>query len=330
MDRFSLYTAVFFTFGTSLAAAGCGDSGSDPAMASEAGTAASADDTAGGPSGDDDPDTTGAADETGDADSGTDDPPMSGFGRPISGGGTAGGFATIPLMIGDDEYLVQTNPWGGAEQTITAGSGAVFRVDSITHPPGGNDWDVASFPSVFKGTNYGGDSTANSGLPLAISEISTVRTGLRANALGTGFAGNATYDVYFTNAPTYTGGPPDVYLMVWYSAKSLNPINGEGEGWDCSATPPTYIGACSGAGSTTIDGATIHRFRGLNGSAQVLSYVVDVPVDVWEFDLADFIDDAVEQGVLNSSMHLQSIQAGFEIADAGTGLTVEDFYIDVG
>ena len=256
-------------------------------------------------------------------------PPESGFGREIVGGGTADGFSTIPLTIGGEEYKVLTNPWGGATQTITAGGGAVFTVDSITHPGGGNDWDVAAFPSVFKGMSYGGESTANSGLPLAITDITHVYTGLQNNALAADYQGNATYDVYFTNSEFYDGGPPDTYLMVWFDAKGLNPINTDGEGWSCGANPPTYIQACSGAGETTIAGKKFYRFFGANGNATVISYAPETRMEVWEFDLAAFIQDSVDGGALTEDMYLQSVQAGFELADAGAGLTVEDFYIDI-
>ena len=85
------------------------------------------------------------------------------------------------------------------------------------------------------------------------------------DALAAAYQGNATYDVYFTNSESYAGGPPDTYLMVWFDAKGLNPINSEGEGWSCGGVPPTYIQACTGAGETTIAGKKFHRFFGING-----------------------------------------------------------------
>ncbi|MEM7152811.1 MAG: hypothetical protein AAF799_08210 [Myxococcota bacterium] len=251
------------------------------------------------------------------------------FGQQISGGGTAAGFTTLDISIGSDQYKVQTNPWGGATQTITAGGGKVFSIDSITHPPGGNDWDVHTFPSVYKGTAYGGEPTTGSGLPIAVSDISSVCTGMRTNAIGNSYSGNATYDVYFTHDQNYAGGPPDTYLMVWYVAKSLNPINSPGEGWDCAANPPTFIGACSGAGDVMINGQRFYRFRGPNGNAEVISYVPDSAMHEWEFDLNDFIQDAISVGAVTPGMYLQSIQGGLEVADGGNGLMIEDFYANV-
>ena len=137
------------------------------------------------------------------------------------------------------------------------------------------------------------------------------------------------YDVYFTNDEEYTSGGPDVYLMVWFHANGLNPINGPGEGWSCASDAPTYVESCSAAGSVNVDGSTFHRFIGPNGPATVISYVPETRMDEWEFDLKDFIDDAVDQGVVSEAMYLQSIQAGFELVSGGSGLTVHGFYADV-
>lgn len=260
------------------------------------------------------------------------EPQDGGFGREITGGSTESGFAMIDLTIGGEEYLVTTNPWGGATQTITAGDGQIFTVDSMEAPDGGNAWDVASFPSVFKGASYGGDRTADSGMPVHISALQSVQTGMKTNASSITYNGNTTYDVYFTQTEDYnvTGdGPPDVYLMVWFHSNAINPINGEGEGWTCASEPPTNIEACTGAGSMNVDGKTFHRFIGSNGEAEVISYAPEESFDEWEFDLNDFISDAVSEGVLTEEMYLQSVQGGFELIENGAGLTIYDYYVDV-
>ena len=182
---------------------------------------------------------------------------------------------------------------------------------------------------VTTGVAQGGEPTADSGMPVAIEDISNIWTGLKANTVSNTYQGNTTYDVYFTNAETYVGGPPDTYLMVWYDAKGLNQINGEGEGWNCNANPPTYVDSCSGAGDVTIAGTKFYRFIGNNGGHGVISYVPETRMGEWEFDLKAFIDDAVAQGVLTPAMYMQSVQAGLELADGGAGLTIEDFYIDI-
>lgn len=269
----------------------------------------------------------------GDSDAGADgDDFGSGFGREVLGGQTRDGYSTDPLQIGGEQYMVTTNPWGGATQVITSGNGAIFTVDSMVAPEGGNAWDVASFPSVFRGTSYSGDRTMESGMPIQISNIDSVRTGMKTNATSITYKGNTTYDVYFTNAEDYNvggNGPPDVYLMVWFHSNAINPINTEGEGWTCASQPPTHIDSCTGAGSLQIDGKTFHRFVGPNGESTVISYAPDQNFNVWEFELNDFIEDAVTQGVLSESMYLQSVQGGFELIEGGSGLTIEDYYVNV-
>ena len=93
-----------------------------------------------------------------------------------------------------------TNPWGGAEQTISVGGDKIFTVEAMEAPAGGNAWDVAAFPSVFRGASYGGDRTTDSGMPVQISAIDSVRTGMKTNASAITYKGNTTYDVYFTAA----------------------------------------------------------------------------------------------------------------------------------
>lgn len=252
-----------------------------------------------------------------------------GFNQEITGGGTADGFELFELTIDGDGYFVQTNPWGGAEQTISAGDGSVFEVVEMTAPSGGESWDVASFPSVFRGTNYGGDQTPESGTPIAISEITSIQTGLSTNSSSIDYTGNATYDVYFTDSEAYSGEAPDTYLMVWFDANGINPINGEDEDWSCAGEAPTYIDSCSGAGSVEVDGKTFHRFVGSNGESPVISYVPDTRFDEWEFDLNDFVEDAVAEGVLTDQMYLQGVQGGFELIEGGAGLTISGFYAEV-
>src|SRR5690606_32124630 len=204
-----------------------------------------------------------------------------------------------------------TNPWGGAIQTISAGGDVVFTVDSMEAPAGGNAWDVAAYPSVFRGASYGGERTQDSGMPIQVSAIELVRTGMKTNATSITYNGNTTYDVYFTNAEDFNvggSGPPDVYLMVWFHSNAINPINTEGEGWSCASEPPTHSDSCTGAGSVTIGGKTFFRFIGSNGAAQVISYAPVSNFEEWEFDLSEFISDAVAEGVLTNEMYLQSVQ----------------------
>ena len=97
---------------------------------------------------------------------------------------------------------------------------------------------------------------------------------------------------------------------------------------DRTTTNPWHIAMSNGL-VTTIGGRRFFRFTGPNGNASVITYVPETRMDEWEFDLNDFIQDAVSVGVVSSSMYLQGVQAGFELADAGAGLTIEEFCVDI-
>lgn len=250
------------------------------------------------------------------------------FGSIVEGGGEKSGYSIFDLTIGGQSYNVQTNPWGGADQIIRAGGGNVFEVIQMIPPGGGNDWDVAAYPSVYKGTDQGGNSSSNSGMPIAIGNIASVRTGLSTNTTSIPFKGNTTYDVYFTKSGSFSGGSPDEFLMVWFDASEFNPLNGE-DGYNCGGRPPIYIDACSNQDRIEVSGKLFYRFFGNNGQKDVISYVSAKPMDAWEFDLKYFIDDAVAHGYLDPNMYLVSIQAGFEMVEGGEGLRVKDFYADV-
>ena len=49
----------------------------------------------------------------------------------------------------------------------------------------------------------------------------------------------------------------------------------------------------------------------------------------YSFDLKDFIDEAVASGDLNGNFFLTDVFAGFEIWSGGTGLSVNNFTVDV-
>lgn len=250
------------------------------------------------------------------------------FFESFEGGGEATGYQVFDLTRDGESYNVQTNPWGGGDQIIVAGGDNAFEVVQMIAPEGGNDWDVAAYPSVYKGTDQGGYSTIDSGMPIAIPDITSVRTGLSTNTRSVAFQGNTTYDVYFTHSPDFSGGPPDNFLMVWFDAEDFNPIN-SGEGYNCSGQAPSFVAACSDEGRIQVQGKVFYRFFGSNGHADVVSYVPAQAMDSWEFDLKYFIDDSVERGYLAPDMYLVSIQAGFEMAEGGAGLKVKDFYADV-
>ncbi|OPE44969.1 hypothetical protein BV508_30755 [Mycobacterium intermedium] len=68
-------------------------------------------------------------------------------------------------------------------------------------------------------------------------------------------------------------------------------------------------------------------WMGSNGQNTVTSYVATEPIEVWTFDVMDFVDhtDSIASLPVNQSWYLTSIQAGFEPWQGGVGLAVESF-----
>lgn len=253
-------------------------------------------------------------------------------GLQIEGEGTADGTDYLSVAIAGKQYFVQANAWGGATQEITAGSGAVFHVDSFENAPGAEAWDVGAYPSVLLGSRYQGyGATKNSGMPIAVNKITSIPTGLSTNRMALpNVVANTAYDVWFTDGEVYSTENPDlaVLLMVWFGSHNVNPITDAG--YSCGGDAPTYTTACPTHGTFEYKGVTFHRFVGSHADGSiVMSYLAESPMDQWAFDLADIIADATEQEVISPEMYLQNIQAGFEIIENGAGLSIDCFYADV-
>jgi hypothetical protein len=258
-----------------------------------------------------------------------------------TGGGTTGcpnpsGSGTITSQYGDahvmcpKDYIVQNNAWGStAGQQLTFGPGAKFKVTVQNENRTGNT-TPAGYPSIFTGA-YNNRSTANSGLPRAISQIAagSVQTSFTWAANGASGSWNAAYDVWFS---TGSGGDPAAsapsggYLMVWF----YDPPDNQ---------PISMTGAPITNGSVTIGGKQFNIWYGTNNGGgvnrPVVSYVAQQNFNSWTFSLGDFIRDATGRdcatGVkcLNSSWYLSTVFAGFEIWRGSMGLEVTDFGVTV-
>jgi len=181
------------------------------------------------------------------------------------------------------------------------------------------------FPSIFIGS-YSGKTTKGSNLPKQVSALTSVPTVFSTNADQKGTANyNATYDVWMTKTDAVvTGsspGPGGAYLMVWLfkptdrqprgtiqsSGHSVDGIPGSWTIWydegNPNANPPSY---------------------------PCVSYVSNTVLSSLEFDLNNFIQDAVksENGV-TSSQYLSIVFAGFEVWGGGDGLQIKRFCANV-
>jgi hypothetical protein len=253
-----------------------------------------------------------------------------------SGGGTAScatpsGSGSLTTQFQDahvmcpKDYIVQNNAWGStAGQTVMFGPGAKFKVTTQNENRANNS-TPAGYPSIFTGA-YNNRSTANSGLPRAISQIAagSLMTSFTWADNGAQGSWNAAYDVWFStssNGDPTASGPSGGYLMVWYYKPSDN--------------QPVGALLSNGMGSATIGGKQFNVWYGTNNGKPVVSYVATSNFNSWTYSLGDFIQDATTrscQGTtkcLNSSWYLTAVFGGFEIWRGSVGLEVKDFGVTV-
>jgi len=212
-------------------------------------------------------------------------------------------------------YVLITNGWGPGFQSHTVSwNGTAFTVDKMAGTAGSGG-QPASYPSVFCG-QYSVMQRGDCGLPKAISELTSLRTGWRwaPNGNETGEY-NAAYDIWVGDATRFTG-----YLMVWLR------------------DPPSYQPA--GSPNAMHQGVTVANVEGTwdiwNGT------VNNLPIVNWvrrqgtdshqiEFDVLDFVRDAEQRGLtIPGSTHVRAVAVGFEIWQGPiAGLKSEDFYVHV-
>jgi hypothetical protein len=208
------------------------------------------------------------------------------------------------------EYIVQNNIWSttGVTQKLWA-QGTSFLVTEQTGNASVAGAPV-SYPSIFIGSNFS-HTSANSGLPRAVSSLGPITTRMTHNA-DASIPGifNASYDVWFsTSSAGDSGNPTGGYLMVWL--------------WDPSQAQP--------AGSLQVSGITINGASGTwdvwHSGTNVTSYVRTQTIKSLTFDLNQFIRDAVSRGYIQNSSYLSNVFGGFEIWSGGTGLNLQCFYV---
>jgi hypothetical protein len=235
-------------------------------------------------------------------------------------------------------YIIQNNNWGnptGSTQVINY-TGTSFTVQSSS---GSGSSAPASFPSTYVGANgqiaNGTYNTwADSGLPKQISAMQSAMTSFTWSGGTSGGDFNATYDVWFASSQPTAGSYNDAitgFLMVWlYKPGGKQPIG-------------TSVRTASIAGHTwnVWVGPRGNTSTGTGpASRPVISYVAqDSPVMSLNFNLKDFINDAVSHadtnngvtGPFSSSWYLTDVFAGFEIwtGSNATNLKSTNFSIAV-
>jgi hypothetical protein len=241
-------------------------------------------------------------------------------------------FGLAHVGCNGKDYIVQNNDWGvsSASETINYGPGTKMNV-TVQGGTGANG-APASYPSIYTGfwSNNATRTTANSGLPRAVSAItsaaagSAIKTSWTWAANGATGSYNAAYDVWFSTTSAGDPGavPSGGFLMVWYHKPTANQPVG------------TSIGSATIA---SIPGKTWSVWYGTNSSngKPVVSYVAQSDITSLSYSLGDFIADAVTRNCvgttkcLSSSWYLTNVYAGFEIWSGGVGLATTDFAVTV-
>lgn len=231
------------------------------------------------------------------------------------GSGTNQQFQNIATS--DNRYQFQSNGWNlmGAGHSISLLPGNGFKMDS----QGCNSTGSApcSFPSIYIGTDADGERTAGGGLPKAVNSIASIPTCLGWASGGTPASDeyNVSYDVWFNSDPNATHAQE--FLMVWLR------------------DPPSFQpgGAFPELNGVVIGGQTWTMWHGPNADNQpVTSYVAPnfrADGQAYEFNLKDFIDDAVERGHLNPSLNLIAVMGGMEIWGGAQGASITGFHATV-
>ena len=199
-------------------------------------------------------------------------------------------------------YVVQNNRWGtGAAQCIdVTPTGFAITTEAGSAPTNGAP---LAYPSVYLGCHYNNCSPGTS-LPMQLSQIHSANSNISyAYANGTF---DAAYDIWLDPTPK-KDGVNQQEIMIWFNRQgAIQPVG-------------------SAAGNTTIGGKTWQVWQGNNGQNGVISYVATAPIDSWNLNVLDFVNDVKSRGTVTNSWYLTSIQAGFEPWNGGVGLAINSF-----
>ena len=209
-------------------------------------------------------------------------------------------------------YTIMNNEWhSAAAQCSTTDGSASFTVvnSSIASrhgTPGG-------YPFIYKGCHWGA-CTSGSGLPIQVARIhpGTVITSWSTTQPGGSNVYNATYDIWFNQAPATTGQPDGAELMIW-----LN-----------------HRGHVHPAGSLVASNVSIgsHDYHVWlrQGRWNTITYTMTTgTTSVSRLDLQALVANAVSRGYIGSFWYLISVEAGFELWRGGAGLATNSFSVNV-
>jgi hypothetical protein len=241
--------------------------------------------------------------------------PSGGLGSAMqSGTGTSSErYATEMVSRNDVPYILITNGWGPGFQSHTVSwNGTSFTVEAMEGMRGSGG-QPASYPSVFCG-HYSVQQVPDCGLPKAIDQIKSLRTGWRWSANGNTGPYNAAYDIWLG---TDTGF--GMYLMVWLRDPPTEQPAGSPDPANQGVTVANAPGVWNIWSGTVNNRPIINWVRAEGSDSSEI-----------EFDVMDFIRDAQARGLTITGTQVNAVAVGFEIWQGPiTNLKTEDFYVDV-
>jgi hypothetical protein len=210
-------------------------------------------------------------------------------------------------------YRIQNNvaTANNGQQCITAkagGGSSAFTIDSSNLSTGGNA--PVAYPSIVYGWHFG-QVTTGTGLPKALSSITSAPSSVSFTVPPGGGKFNAAYDIWAM--PTSAGNNPatpagGVEIMIWLGAGGgPQPIGSPGD-------------------TVSIGDRDYQIWTGTNSTWQVVTFWAKDFVPGWtDHDLKPFFDEVVALGKAQNDWNLHSIQFGFEIWNSAPGFAVTGF-----
>jgi Glycosyl hydrolase family 12 len=238
------------------------------------------------------------------------------FGTPVqSGNGSSSDRWTKSDVKRDDlSYYFMANGWGpGFQSQTVTWDGTSFSVDTMQGMRGAG-YEPASYPTVFCGT-YSDSQSGACGLPKAVSEIQSLRTGWRWNANGNSGQYNAAYDIWLSNSADISGH--SAFLMVWLR--------------DPPGQQPAGSRKLNNVSVTNAPGSW-NVWVGVVGGKPCISYVRTEGQDSpeLEIDVMDFVRDTAARQLSLPGSTVLSVAVGFEIWSGPIAkLESNDFYVHV-
>ena len=238
------------------------------------------------------------------------------FGNPVQSGDGSSADRWTKSDVKRDElnYFFMANGWGpGFESQSVSWKGTSFSVETMQGKRGAG-FEPASYPTVFCGT-YSDSRSGACGLPKALADITSLRTGWRWTANGNVGQYNAAYDVWLSNTADISGH--SAFLMVWLR----DPIGQQPAG----TRKLVGVNVTNAPGSWNVWAGTV-------GGKPCISYVRDEGQDSpeLEIDVMDFVRDAAARQITMPGSTVLSVAVGFEIWNGPIDkLKSDDFYVQV-